>query len=201
MLGRRQRRPALASCLRAQPHPATNGSVAYRKGSAAHASGSGAANGADRAAPCTVVPNGKRAGETHADAPKRARASATASPPASPSPAPSLRMSPRASPPRRPLILTRGTRGDVQPFLPLCQAMLSAGWSPLLSSLEAFRSLAAEADLPFAPLVPDGACDPPPVDEPDEKSFHAGVADFYEQHGDVLDRHSTILLYYYYTPT
>jgi len=156
-------------------HSATNGVT--------HATSAAANGGAHHDSPVAAATNGKRAGGSHSEAPKRARVSAT---PPSGTFALSPSISTRASPPRRPLILTLGTRGDFQPFLPLCRAMLSAGWSPLLSSLETFRPLALAADLPFAPLVPDHNAKPPPIDDPDEKAFHAGVAEFYETYGDAM---------------
>eukprot|EP00967_Tisochrysis_lutea_P043825 scaffold53008_cov32-Tisochrysis_lutea.AAC.2 len=72
------------------------------------------------------------------------------------------------SPPRRPLIVTLGTRGDVQPFLPLCRAMEAAGWAPLLCSLPAFAPLASQAGVPFASLVAGDSAAPPPVNDDKE---------------------------------
>jgi hypothetical protein len=83
-------------------------------------------------------------------------------PPIVPAPTPARTL------PRRPLIVTLGTRGDVQPFLPLCRAMAASGWAPLLCSLPVFANLAAEAGVPFAPLVKDEGAAPPPVDDSNE---------------------------------
>ena len=85
-----------------------------------------------------------------------------------------------AGPPRRPLILTLGTRGDVQPFLPLASAMRDAGWAPLVVTLGPYQSLVEAAGVPFAPLVPDTAVSTPKVDDATEGFFLEGIAAFYE---------------------
>ena len=67
---------------------------------------------------------------------------------------------------RRPLILTIGTRGDVQPFLPLVRGMQEKGWEPLLVSLPMYTQLAADANVPYAPIVDDVSAMAPCVDNP-----------------------------------
>ena len=65
---------------------------------------------------------------------------------------------------RRPLILTFGTRGDVQPFIPLALEMQARGMQPLLLSLPLFRPLIEGSGVGFASLVGNGsvASNPPP---------------------------------------
>ena len=89
---------------------------------------------------------------------------------------------------RRPIILTFGTRGDVQPFLPLALEMQSRGMSPLLVSLPLFRGLAEDSGVPFASLVEDEAATAPDVDDAREDFFLHGVANFYDRHGDAMVR-------------
>ena len=53
---------------------------------------------------------------------------------------------------RRPLILTLGSRGDVQPFLSLMSTMQQAGAQPLLVTSLHFERLAAEYGMRFASI-------------------------------------------------
>ncbi|MCX2953648.1 glycosyltransferase [Lentzea sp. NEAU-D7] len=50
------------------------------------------------------------------------------------------------------LLVTHGTRGDVQPFLALAVALRQAGHSALLAAPESFADSAASHDVEFAPL-------------------------------------------------
>ena len=52
-------------------------------------------------------------------------------------------------------LLTYGSRGDVQPFIALAQALQSHGHTPLLAAPHRFASLAADYAIPFAPLPGD----------------------------------------------
>jgi len=52
-------------------------------------------------------------------------------------------------------LLTYGSRGDVQPFIALAQALQLNGHTPLLAAPHRFASLAAEYAIPFAPLPGD----------------------------------------------
>ena len=86
----------------------------------------------------------------------------------------------------RPLILTFGTRGDVQPFIPLATEMVSRGMQPIIVTLPIFQELIEGNGLSFAPLVKDDSAKPPRVDDSREEFFHEGVATFYEEHGDSM---------------
>ncbi|KAB8189215.1 glycosyltransferase [Nonomuraea phyllanthi] len=52
----------------------------------------------------------------------------------------------------RPLLLTVGSRGDVQPYLALARGLLAAGHRPLLAAPRGFAALAAAHGVEFAPL-------------------------------------------------
>ncbi|USX53904.1 glycosyltransferase [Lentzea sp. HUAS12] len=52
----------------------------------------------------------------------------------------------------RVLVVTHGTRGDVQPLLPLAQALVLAGHEALLAAPRSFADQARSYDVPFAPL-------------------------------------------------
>ena len=52
-------------------------------------------------------------------------------------------------------LLTYGSRGDVQPFLALAQALQNSGHTPLLAAPHRFSNLAAEYAIPFFPLPGD----------------------------------------------
>ncbi len=56
---------------------------------------------------------------------------------------------------RRIAITTLGTRGDVQPYLALAQALLARGHDVVLLAPEQFASLGAEHNVPFAPMPGD----------------------------------------------
>ncbi|WP_433432037.1 glycosyltransferase [Nonomuraea sp. CA-141351] len=52
----------------------------------------------------------------------------------------------------RPLLITVGSRGDVQPFLALARGLLAAGHQPVLAAPRRFEPLAAGHGVEFAPL-------------------------------------------------
>lgn len=52
----------------------------------------------------------------------------------------------------RPLLITVGSRGDVQPYLALARGLLAAGHRPLLAAPRRFAPLAAADGVEFAPL-------------------------------------------------
>ncbi|WP_170223142.1 glycosyltransferase [Nonomuraea turkmeniaca] len=52
----------------------------------------------------------------------------------------------------RPLLITAGSRGDVQPYLALACGLLAAGHRPLLAAPRRFAPLAAARGVEFAPL-------------------------------------------------
>ena len=52
----------------------------------------------------------------------------------------------------RALLVTHGTRGDVQPFLALAVALRQAGHDAVLAAPESFADSAAAHDVEFAPL-------------------------------------------------
>lgn len=52
----------------------------------------------------------------------------------------------------RPLLITAGSRGDVQPYLALACGLLAAGHRPLLAAPRRFEPLAAARGVDFAPL-------------------------------------------------
>ena len=54
---------------------------------------------------------------------------------------------------KRPIILTLGTRGDVQPFLLLARELLRRGAAPLLMASGHFAPLAREAQVPMASIL------------------------------------------------
>lgn len=58
---------------------------------------------------------------------------------------------------RRPLLITIGTRGDIQPLVPLALAMRRAGWSPLFASQPHHCTLVLEHGLEFASIFDDEA--------------------------------------------
>lgn len=87
---------------------------------------------------------------------------------------------------RRPLIISFGTRGDVQPFVPLAAEMVSRGMQPIVVTLPIFRNLIEDAGLTFGALVEDDAAQPPKVDDAREDFFLHGVAKFYEAHGNAM---------------
>ena len=61
----------------------------------------------------------------------------------------------RAGTPLRPVIITFGTRGDVQPFIPLALEMQARGMKPVLVAHPVFRKLVEGAGVTFASLVAD----------------------------------------------
>ena len=87
---------------------------------------------------------------------------------------------------RRPLILTFGTRGDVQPFIPLAAEMATRGMKPLIATLPIFRDLIETSGLAFGALVEENEAAPPKVDDAREEFFLHGVAHFYDAHGDAM---------------
>ena len=58
-----------------------------------------------------------------------------------------------AESPRRPLFFALGTRGDLQPMVPLAIAMRDAGWEPLLVSQKHHASVATAHGLSFEALI------------------------------------------------
>ncbi|MFB4279622.1 glycosyltransferase [Nonomuraea sp. MTCD27] len=52
----------------------------------------------------------------------------------------------------RPLLITVGSRGDVQPYLALARGLLAAGHRPVLAAPRRFAPLAAAHGVEFAPL-------------------------------------------------
>lgn len=52
-------------------------------------------------------------------------------------------------------ILTYGSRGDVQPFLPLSRGLISRGHQVILAAPVRLKNLVEEHDIPFAPLAGD----------------------------------------------
>lgn len=50
------------------------------------------------------------------------------------------------------LILTSGSRGDVQPYIALAQGLADRGHTPLLAAPEAFQGFASDHGVPFAPV-------------------------------------------------
>ncbi|MEV0235058.1 glycosyltransferase [Nonomuraea sp. NPDC050786] len=52
----------------------------------------------------------------------------------------------------RPLLITAGSRGDVQPYIALARGLLAAGHTPLLAAPRRLASLAAEHGVEFASL-------------------------------------------------
>ena len=52
----------------------------------------------------------------------------------------------------RVLILTFGTRGDVQPYVALAAGLLAAGHEVGLGTANGFRELVVGADVPFLPV-------------------------------------------------
>ncbi|PRX97657.1 glycosyltransferase [Allonocardiopsis opalescens] len=52
----------------------------------------------------------------------------------------------------RPLLITAGSRGDVQPYLALAVGLLAAGHEPVLAAPRRFEALAAGHGVAFAPL-------------------------------------------------
>ncbi|TXK40020.1 glycosyltransferase [Nonomuraea sp. C10] len=53
----------------------------------------------------------------------------------------------------RPLLITMGSRGDVQPYLALARGLMAAGHRPLLAAPRRFGPLAAAHEVEFAPLT------------------------------------------------
>ena len=92
----------------------------------------------------------------------------------------------------RPLILTFGTRGDVQPFIPLALEMQRRGMAPVLVTHPVFRPLVEGAGIAFASLVTDEKA--APLADARESYFLEGVASFYETHGDSMVEVVTRLL-------
>ena len=92
----------------------------------------------------------------------------------------------------RPLILTFGTRGDVQPFIPLVLEMQRRGMAPVLVTHPVFRPLVEGAGIAFASLVTDEKA--APLADARESYFLEGVASFYETHGDSMVEVVTRLL-------
>ena len=54
-------------------------------------------------------------------------------------------------------ILTYGSRGDVQPFIPLSLGLIAHGHSVKLAAPARFKSLVEEQDIHFVPLAGDPA--------------------------------------------
>ncbi|MGB7538597.1 MAG: glycosyltransferase, partial [Anaerolineales bacterium] len=52
-------------------------------------------------------------------------------------------------------IFTSGTRGDIQPFLPLAMGLQRAGYGVRLSANPEFGSMIEQAGIPFAPVELD----------------------------------------------
>ncbi|MGN9787767.1 glycosyltransferase [Nonomuraea sp. ZG12] len=73
----------------------------------------------------------------------------------------------------RVLILTHGTRGDVQPYVALALALHRAGHQPVLAAPVAMASLAEPYGLPFAPLHdgPNTLIDDPEIREAIETNY------------------------------
>lgn len=71
------------------------------------------------------------------------------------------------------LILTHGTRGDVQPFAALAHALHQAGHEAVLAAPAASASLAGRHDLPFLPLHdgPNTLLDEPEIREAIETNY------------------------------
>lgn len=57
---------------------------------------------------------------------------------------------------RRVLIVTLGTRGDVQPFIALCDALKRQGAAPLLATVPHYVSLGGEFNVPVTSILEDG---------------------------------------------
>ena len=57
---------------------------------------------------------------------------------------------------RRVLIVTLGTRGDVQPFIALCDALKRQGAAPLLATVPHYVGLGAEFNVPVTSILEDG---------------------------------------------
>jgi sterol 3beta-glucosyltransferase len=72
------------------------------------------------------------------------------------------------------LILTHGTRGDVQPYAALALALREAGHQPVLAAPAAMASLAEPYGLTFAPLHdgPNTLIDDPEIREAIETNYH-----------------------------
>jgi sterol 3beta-glucosyltransferase len=52
-------------------------------------------------------------------------------------------------------ILTYGSRGDVQPFIPLSLGLMARGHSVSLAAPSKFKTLVEEHEIPFVPLAGD----------------------------------------------
>ena len=87
---------------------------------------------------------------------------------------------------QRPMILTFGTRGDVQPFIPLALEMKARGMNPLIVTLPLFKHLIEGSGIAFANIVEDDDAAAPIVDDESEDFFLHGVAHFYDKHGDAM---------------
>ena len=70
--------------------------------------------------------------------------------------------------PARVLIVTIGTRGDVQPFIYLAQALQRAGTSPLIITLPHYVHLGVPFGVPMASILHEGETWPEPGDLSDE---------------------------------
>jgi hypothetical protein len=84
------------------------------------------------------------------------------------------------------MILTFGTRGDVQPFIPLALEMKARGMNPLIVTLPLFKHLIEGSGIAFANIVEDDDAAAPIVDDESEDFFLHGVAHFYDKHGDAM---------------
>ena len=59
---------------------------------------------------------------------------------------------------RRVLIVTLGTRGDVQPFIALCDALKRQGAVPLLATVPHYVGLGAEFNVPVTSISSTRVC-------------------------------------------
>ena len=115
----------------------------HANGGAAAANGGAVAAGGKRSAAAALAGSAKcaRAAEAHTHASAAAVGSGV----------------------KRPILLTFGTRGDVQPFIPLAAEMQSRGMQPLIVSLPLFRPLVEENGVAFGSLVDDDEAAAPKV--------------------------------------
>ena len=72
------------------------------------------------------------------------------------------------------IILTIGTRGDVQPFVALCKALKKAGHNPLIASHGCFKDWVTSNDIQFQDI---GSYQ---INQPTEWLTATSIADFFE---------------------
>ena len=89
------------------------------------------------------------------------------------------------------IILTIGTRGDVQPFVALCKALKKAGHNPLIASHGCFKDWVTSNDIEFQDIGSHQ------INQPTEWLTATSIADFFEAMKPEIEKSKIACEYFY----